>query len=157
VRKADGKPLPGSNLSGTILLPQGHAGPAFLVYRNFDAILAWNRSINYALAVGHMADRLLGMPEIKTGRKADNRPIPREDAQALQEQLIQLGLDPGKADGVLGSKTKAAIRGYQRQAGLPVDGYPSLDLLEHMRRSMPAAKTAAPEVPEKPTRRPVAD
>jgi membrane-bound lytic murein transglycosylase B len=149
VTQADGKPLPGLvNISGAILLPQGHAGPAFLVYRNFDAILTWNRSINYALAVGQLADRLVGLPPLRNGRAADNRPIPREDAQAMQEHLILLGLDPGKADGVLGSRTKAAIRGYQRQSGLPVDGYPSLGLLEHLRQTVARAAPPASAPPE---------
>ncbi|MCP5278615.1 MAG: lytic murein transglycosylase [Thiobacillus sp.] len=142
VTQADGRRLPKlGNITGTILLPQGHAGPAFLVYRNFDAILTWNRSINYALAVGYLSDRLLGLPALRNGRDADNRPIPREEAQAMQEQLIQLGLYTGQADGVLGSRTKAAIRGYQRQAGLPVDGHPSLGLLEHLRHTLAAADT----------------
>lgn len=143
VTRADGKPLPRADMPGAILLPQGHAGPAFLVYRNFHAILTWNRSINYALAVGHLADRLIGQPELKTGRDADNRPIPREEAQAMQQQLIQFGFDLGEADGVLGSRTKAAIRGYQRQAGLPVDGHPSMELLEHLRHAM--ASVAMPD------------
>ena len=139
VTQANGKPLPRLvNISGAILLPQGHAGPAFLVYRNFDAILTWNRSINYALTVGLLAEQLVGLPPLQNGRDADNRPIPREEAQAMQTALIQLGLDPGKPDGVLGSRTKSAIRGYQRQAGLPVDGYPSLDLLEHLRQTVAA-------------------
>ncbi|MEW6678102.1 MAG: lytic murein transglycosylase [Pseudomonadota bacterium] len=135
VTRADGKPLPRmKKMSGSILLPQGHAGPAFLVYDNFDAILTWNRSVNYALAVGLLADQLVGLPPLRNGRDADNRPIPREEAQALQAQLNQLGLYSGPLDGVLGSGTKAAIRAYQRQAGLPPDGYPSLSLLEHMRQ-----------------------
>lgn len=147
VTQADGSPLPRLvNISGAILLPQGHAGPAFMVYRNFDAILTWNRSINYALAVGLLADQLVGLPPLRNGRDADNRPIPREEAQAMQEQLIRLGLYPGQADGVLGSRTKAAIRGYQRQAGLPVDGHPSLDLLAHLRQSVAALDGGKPAV-----------
>lgn len=145
VTQADGAPLPRLvNISGAILLPQGHAGPAFMVYRNFDAILTWNRSINYALAVGLLADRLVGLPPLQNGRDADNRPIPREEALAMQENLTRLGLYPGRADGVLGSGTKAAIRGYQRQAGLPVDGHPSLGLLEHLRRSVAALEGGKP-------------
>lgn len=145
VSRADGKPLPRlANISGAILLPQGLAGPAFLVYRNFDAILTWNHSVHYALAVGYLSDRLLGLPELRTGRDADNRPIPREDAQDLQEQLIRLGLYSGKADGVLGSGTKAAIRAYQARAGLPVDGHPSMALLEHLRQRATSQAEADP-------------
>jgi membrane-bound lytic murein transglycosylase B len=148
VTRAGGERLPRADMSGAILLPQGHAGPAFLVYRNFDAILTWNRAINYALAVGHLADRLIGQPGLQTGGDADNRPIPREEAQAMQRQLIQFGFDLGEADGVLGSRTKAAIRGYQRQAGLPVDGYPSMDLLERLRQSLASVAMPASGQPQ---------
>ncbi|HNF90387.1 MAG TPA: lytic murein transglycosylase, partial [Thiobacillaceae bacterium] len=62
VTLADGKSLPKSDLPGAILLPQGYAGPAFLVYRNFEVVMGWNRSINYALAALILADRLQGLP-----------------------------------------------------------------------------------------------
>jgi len=137
VTQADGRPLPRlATMTGAILLPQGHTGPAFLVYRNFDALLTWNRAIPYALAVGYLSDRLMGLPPLRNGLDADNRPISRQEAQALQEHLLRLGLDPGPADGVLGTRTKTAIRDYQRQTGLPVDGHPSVGLLEHLRQTV---------------------
>ncbi len=134
VRRADGAPLPPADLRGAIVLPQGHAGPAFLVYDNFEVILKWNRSINYAIAVGHLADRLVGLPPLHNGRQADNRRLTRELALELQRRLNELGFDTGAADGIPGSRTRAAVRAYQKTAGLPVDGYPSLPLLEHLRR-----------------------
>lgn len=133
VTQADGQPLPLADMRGAILLPQGHAGPAFLVYRNFDFILNWNRSISYALAVGHLADRLIGLPVLANGRQADNRRMSREDATEIQQRLILLGFDPGASDGVLGARTKAAIREFQHSNQLPADGYPSLGLLERLR------------------------
>ncbi len=133
VTQADGKPLPNSGLQGSIVVPQGHRGPAFLVYHNFDTILDWNRSVSYALAVGYLADRLIGLPPLQNGWDADNQRLARDDVLTLQQGLMQLGLDPGGADGVLGSRTKAAIRSYQSQAGLPADGYPSRDVLERLR------------------------
>jgi len=145
ITQADGKPLPKlPHITGAILLPQGHAGPAFLVYRNFDAILTWNRAVNYALAVGLLADWLVGLPPLRNGRDADNRPIPKQEAQALQEELIRLGFYAGQVDGVLGSGTRVAIRGYQRQAGLPADGNPSMSLLEHMRQTLAASDAGKP-------------
>jgi len=145
VTRADGKSLPRlKKMQGAILLPQGHAGPAFLVYDNFDAILTWNRSVNYALAVGLLADQLVGLPPLRHGLEADNRSIPREDALALQTHLSQLGFYSGPLDGVLGSGTKTAIRAYQHQAGLAADGYPSLTLLEHLRQ---AGAVPAPPTP----------
>ncbi len=132
VTRADGSPLPSADMAGAILLPQGHAGPAFMVYRNFEIILAWNRSVSYALAVGHLADRIAGLPPLANGREADNRRLSREQILELQQRLVALGFDLGEADGVLGSRTKAAIRTYQKSAGLPADGYPSVTLLEQL-------------------------
>lgn len=138
VRRADGKALPKSKISGAIVLPQGHAGPAFLVYRNFDVIMQWNRSINYALAIGHLADRLNGAPELKLGRDADNRRLTRDQLMEIQQLLGQFGFDPGEIDGVPGLKTRLAIRAYQQSAGLPADGHASAGLLEYLQKAKPA-------------------
>ncbi len=132
VRQADGEPLPDSDSRGAILLPQGHNGPAFMVYRNFDVIMNWNRSINYALSVAYLADRLRGEPEWRTGRDADNRRMTRDQVLTLQKRLLALGFDPGGIDGILGGRTRAAIRDYQISKGLPADGFASVQLLERL-------------------------
>jgi len=135
VTQADGSPLPESDMVGAIVLPQGHAGPAFLVYRNFEVIMGWNRSLSYALAVGHLSDRLLGLPELRNGREADNRPLSREQVMEMQRQLAARGLDVGEPDGVPGPQTRLAIRAWQKSAGVPVDGYASVALLEQLQRA----------------------
>lgn len=135
VTQADGSPLPASDLAGAIVLPQGHAGPVFLVYRNFEVIMGWNRSLNYALAVGHLSDRLLGLPELRNGRDADNRPLSREQVMEMQQRLAMRGLDVGEADGVPGARTRTAIRAWQKTAGVPVDGHASVELLEQLQRA----------------------
>lgn len=140
VAQADGSPLPDSDLAGAIVLPQGHAGPAFLVYRNFEVIMGWNRSLNYALAVGHLSDRLLGLPALLGGREADNRPLSREQVMQMQRLLAARGLDVGEPDGLPGPQTRLAIRAWQKKAGQPVDGYASLGLLEQLQ----AAPTPTP-------------
>lgn len=132
VRNADGDPLPRGRLQGAILLPQGHAGPAFLVFSNYHAILDWNRSIHYALAVGLLADRLAGLPPLRNGLDADNRVLTLQDAMDLQRRLAALGFDPGAPDGILGSRTRVAIRAFQMAHGLPADGHPSHGLLERL-------------------------
>lgn len=137
VRKADGSPLPKADINGSIVLPQGYQGPAFVVYRNFDVILYWNRSINYAIAVGYLADRFVGLPRIHHGRNADNIPMTREQSIALQRRLNELGFDAGVPDGIPGSQTKSAIRAFQRRAGLPEDGYASVGLLERLEQFKP--------------------
>jgi membrane-bound lytic murein transglycosylase B len=136
VTQLDGSPLPNQDQSAAILLPQGYAGPAFLVRHNFNVILRWNRSVNYALAVSQLADRLADLPAFSGGRDADNRPLSHEQAIALQKCLTILGFDPGAADGLPGSKTRNTIRAYQTSVGLPEDGYPSVDLLEKLHASL---------------------
>lgn len=133
VRQSDGSPLPQADMEGSVILPQGHAGPAFLVYDNFRAIMRWNRSINYAVAVGHLADRIVGLPPLRTGREAEHGPLSRDDAEEMQELLNRIGFDAGPEDGVPGPQTRAAIRAFQEELSLPPDGYPSPAILQRLR------------------------
>jgi membrane-bound lytic murein transglycosylase B len=134
VRRADGGALPTpEGMQGSIVIPQGHDGPAFLVYGNFRHILSWNRSINYAISVGYLADRIVGLPEFRTGRNVDNRALSRDQVMAMQRLLNQLGHDAGSVDGLPGPSTRAAIRRFQQARDLPADGHPSVDLLERLR------------------------
>lgn len=135
VTLADGKALPKSDIAGAILLPQGYAGPAFLVYRNFEVIMAWNRSINYALSVLLMADRLQGQPLPRLGRDADNRRLSIDQIFEIQHLLSDRGFSTGDPDGIPGSRTREAIRAFQKSAGLPADGFVSATLLEQLRQA----------------------
>jgi membrane-bound lytic murein transglycosylase B len=133
VKRADGGSLPVvDDMQGSIVLPQGHNGPAFLVYGNFRKILRWNRSVKYAIAVGYLADRIVGLPKIQNGRDVSNAPMARADLITLQERLNTLGFDAGPVDGLPGPKTRAAIRSFQKAAGLPPDGHPSPALLDKL-------------------------
>ena len=51
----------------------------------------------------------------------------------VQQELAHRGYHVGAADGVLGRRTRAAIRDYQRDHGLPVTGEVSLELVNHLR------------------------
>lgn len=133
VRRIEGWDLPTSDIEGSIVLPAGRQGPAFLVYENFRTILKWNRSILYAVAVGHLADRIAGKGTFKTARPAKDIPLSRADMLDIQRILNTFGFDAGKPDGIAGSKTRAAIKAFQRKATLPPDGYPSFGLLERLR------------------------
>jgi membrane-bound lytic murein transglycosylase B len=137
VRRADGKDLPQGNMKGSILLPQGHQGPAFLVYDNFRIILRWNRSINYAICVGHLADRIIGWPPVLNGQDAEHEPLSRDEIEKMQRHLNRLGFCAGPADGLVGPCTKAAIRDLQEAHALPPDGYPTPALL-HFLLALPA-------------------
>lgn len=127
VTQVDGTSLPALDNSA-IILPQGWQGPAFLVGSNFDVVMKWNRSVNYALSVSHLADQLSKGTTIVNGWGVNNVAITFNQAWAMQEKLNQLGYDSGKPDGYPGTKTHSAIRRYQLKHGLPADGFPSYEL-----------------------------
>ena len=130
VRKINGDDLPRMNMKGSLVLPAGHTGPAFLVYNNYRTILQWNRSDLYAIAVGHLADRLEGKGPFETARPVSEQQLSRNQVEKIQELLSAQGFDPGPIDGVIGSQTRQAIKEFQRTAKLPADGHPSPELLE---------------------------
>ena len=130
VKRITGQELPKVDIEASLILPAGHAGPAFLVYNNFHTILRWNRSDFYAIAVGYLADRIIGRRPLLSFRPASEQPLSRNQVEKIQELLIARGYDPGGIDGVIGSQTRLAIKEFQRTAKLPADGHPSAELLE---------------------------
>lgn len=133
VRQANGRPLQQADMQGSIVLPQGYLGPAFLVYENFRAIMRWNYSVHYAISVGHLADRIVGLPQLLHGRDAEHAPLSRNETEEMQQLLNRLGFDAGTADGIAGPRTRAAIRALQQELSLPADGYPAPALLQRLR------------------------
>ncbi|MBS0446442.1 MAG: lytic murein transglycosylase [Proteobacteria bacterium] len=131
VRAVDGGALP-ECADAALLLPAGRRGPAFLIGANFRAILRYNNSTSYALAVALLAQRLTDGPGVQAAWPRDLVPLGRSQLLALQTALNARGYDSGTPDGLLGPATRAALRSYQRSAGLPPDGYPTLDLLERL-------------------------
>lgn len=129
ITRTDGKPLPKQDLKAALLLPAGVNGPAFLVYDNFRIILKWNRSISYALAIGHLSDRITGGPAF-VGTRVDEEPLPREQVLGLQLALKKLGYLEAEPDGTLGSGTRRALRKYQVSCKLPADGYANAAIIK---------------------------
>ena len=119
VRRLNGEPLAESSESAAIFLPAGVRGPAFLVYANFYAILKYNFATSYALAVSVLSDRLKGQSGIAGSWPRDDEMLSVSQRVTLQEGLTTLGYDTGGADGVLGRRTRAAIREFQKARGLP--------------------------------------
>lgn len=134
VTQLDGNALPQADMTAALILPMGHRGPAFLVYDNFRVILDWNRSIYYALAVGHLADRLAGAPALAGPRPALGPALSSAEVHELQRLLAMRGFDPGEPDGRTGPVTRGALRAFQASEGLPADGYPTRQLLVLLRR-----------------------
>lgn len=119
--------------AASILIPSGKTGPAFMIFPNFKVITRYNNSESYVIGIGHLSDRLAGGPPIKGQFPPDALGMTIDDRRELQSRLTQAGFDTDGADGVIGSKTRAAISAYQQSAGLTVTGEPSLQLLQRLR------------------------
>jgi len=124
-------PLP-DLADGSVLLPAGARGPAFLVGANFRALLRYNNSTSYALAVGLLAQRLIGGSGVQAPWPRDLAALTRGQLLAVQTALNQRGFPSGTPDGIMGPATRDGIRRYQRSVGLPADGYPDPHLLERL-------------------------
>ena len=116
-----------------LFLPAGIHGPAFLMYSNFRVILKWNKSVLYAVSVGHLADRIMKKPPFSKKYFQRGSSFTLENSQEVQELLSKLGLYQGEIDGVLGRKSREAVRKFQTMYGLPADGYANASLLHFMR------------------------
>lgn len=123
-RAYGGEPLP-EMADAAILMPTGVRGPAFIVGRNFDAILRYNNSTSYALSVGLLSQRIGGGPGVQAAWPVDLRALTRTEIVALQTALNRQGFDSGAPDGQVGPATRKALRAFQRTVGLPADGYPT--------------------------------
>jgi len=131
VLRANGNRLPNSNMKASLIVPMGHRGPAFLVYRNFDVIMDWNHSILYALSVGYLADRINGSGKLIA--KPINEPLlTKDNILTIQQTLNLLGYDTGVPDGMAGPKTRSATRQFQSDIGLVADGYVGYELYQQL-------------------------
>jgi membrane-bound lytic murein transglycosylase B len=135
VKLAGGRPLPNVDDPSSIILPAGWRGPAFILYPNFKAVMNWNRSTLYALAVGILARQIVGGPPVMQAAPADDEPLSRDTIIDLQSRLAKLGLYTDETDGLLGPKTRSAVRLFQKQAGLPADGHPTPDVVRRLQQT----------------------
>jgi membrane-bound lytic murein transglycosylase B len=119
-----------------ILLPAGHKGPALIAYPNFKVVLAYNNAISYALAICQLSQRFVGEPAIRKPWPRGEQPVlSRNDRVELQVLLARRNYDVGEADGVIGKRTREAIRAFQRSVGMVPDGFPTIELLQKLRQT----------------------
>ena len=129
------KPVRGGSLpigAAGLILPSGATGPAFLTYRNFEALLHYNRSSSYVLAVSLLASRIRGEEDLVRPWPAHEETLLGTEIKAMQTHLVSLGFDTGGIDGLVGPATIAALRDYQSAHRLTADGYPTRALLRHL-------------------------
>jgi membrane-bound lytic murein transglycosylase B len=134
IARADGKPFPQPDASAKMWVPVP-GGPAFLLGPNFYSVRSYNPSMNYALAICHLGDRILGGPAFLQPFPNSERALTLAEMQEMQERLTKAGFDTGGTDGRAGNDTMQAIRDYQAKMGLtPVDGYGGLKVLARLRQ-----------------------
>jgi len=136
VKRAGGAALPASDEPSSIILPAGWRGPAFILYPNFKAVMNWNRSTLYALSVTILAQQIAGGPTVMQPPPADDEPLSRDTVIDIQTRLARLGFYSDETDGLLGPKTRSAVRLFQKQAGLPADGHPTPDMVARLQRAV---------------------
>ncbi len=127
-----GHPVANDTQEAALVIPAGHEGPAFLAYDNFRVIMGWNRSQYYAIAVGHLADRIAGAGGLQNPPPEDAPALSRSDVELLQATLSAKGFDAGEPDGILGPATRSAIRSYQASNDMVADGFPGEELLKRL-------------------------
>ncbi|MDX9884800.1 lytic murein transglycosylase [Thauera sp.] len=135
VTRIDGTPMPAGATPAGLLLPAGEDGPAFLVTRNFDALYSYNAAESYGLAIAHLSDRLRGGAPFVTPWPTDDPGLSRAERRELQQLLIARGHEIGEADGMIGARTREALKLEQAALGLAADGRAGQRVLQALRAS----------------------
>lgn len=125
-----GSKLANDGLEAALILPMGRNGPAFLAYPNFYTLLEWNSSLVYATSAAYFATRIDGAPRVSRGGTINS--LSAKEVERLQTILARRGYDVGKVDGIIGARTRAAVKEVQLQLGLPADSYPTKELLAEL-------------------------
>lgn len=135
--RADGSAILQGNLTNNttagLMTPAGANGPAFLVFKNFDAIYGYNAAESYALAIAHLSDRLQGAGPFLTPWPTDDAGTSRAERREIQRLLLSKGYDIGEADGLIGDKTRQAIQKEQLRLGLNPTGRAGQQILRALR------------------------
>lgn len=138
ITRVDGTPILPADAQAAVLLPAGVKGPAFLVFRNFDAIYSYNAAESYALAIATLSDRLRGGAGLVTPWPTDDAGLGRAERKQLQQLLLARGHAIGEADGMIGTLTRRAIVLEQQRLGLqPEDGRAGTKILQALQRETP--------------------
>jgi len=134
IRRAGGGAFPRPDDRAYLLIPAGARGPAFLMLQNFRVIMKYNPAEAYALAIGHLADRLRGGGEFVQPWPRDERVLTVDERYEMQQLLARRGYDVGEPDGLLGPRTRLAIRNFQASIGQIPDGFASSGVLDRLRQ-----------------------
>jgi lytic murein transglycosylase len=134
IARMDGATLGPADRTAALILPAGARGPAFLVFRNYDAIFSYNAAESYALAIALLSDQLRGARGLAASWPTDDPGLSRAERRELQTLLAARGHDLGEIDGMIGKATRAAIVAEQRRLGFDPDGRAGRRLLAALRQ-----------------------
>jgi lytic murein transglycosylase len=134
VRRADGRAFPRPADRAFLLLPAGARGPAFLMLKNFSVIMKYNPAEDYALAIGYLADRMRGGAPFVASWPRDERVLTLDERHQMQQLLARRGFHIGEPDGLIGPRTRLAIRDFQVSVGELPDGFASSAVLDRLRQ-----------------------
>lgn len=150
VRDLRGKKLKYSpQLKGSIIIPDGRKGAAYIVFGNYKRIMIWNRSENYALAIGILADYIINSENCHPLYSVQQYALTDDEVKTIQifaNKILQSRL---KEDGKLGPQTKEAVKKLQARARLHQDGYPDYQLLNKIKKYNPKTGFNVPVPPQK--------
>ena len=133
VKRAGGAGFPHPQDRAYLLLPAGARGPAFLMLRNFRVIMKYNPAEAYALAIGHLADRLSGGGPFVHDWPRDERVLTLDERYEMQQLLARRGFNVGEPDGLTGPQTRLAVRDFQASIGQIPDGFASSEVFDRLR------------------------
>jgi membrane-bound lytic murein transglycosylase B len=135
VLRASGKAYPRPTDRAYLFIPAGAHGPAFLMLNNFRVLMKYNPAEAYALAIGHLADRLRGEAPIITAWPRQERVLTSAERYELQQQLVRRGFDiGGEPNGRINARSRSAIKSFQVSQGLVPDGFATAEMLERLRQ-----------------------
>lgn len=132
VKPAQGETLP-QLTRAAVIVPAGAQGPAFMVGRNFDAILRYNNATSYALGVGLLAQRIAGESGLQAAWPRQLSALSRDQIREMQQLLNAQGFAVGTPDGIVGPNTREGLRAFQRRIGETPDAFPTFALLKALR------------------------
>ena len=134
ISRVDGTSIAPLETAAALVMPAGRAGPAFLVFKNFDAIYSYNASESYAFAIALLANRLRGQGGLVTAWPTNDPGLSRRERRELQALLLQRGHDIGEVDGMIGSASRVAITSEQQRLGMPADGRAGQGILAALKK-----------------------
>ena len=133
IHRVGNQPFARPNERAYLLVPAGVRGPGFLMLNNFRVIMKYNPAEAYALAIGHLADRMRGGGPVVQPWPREERVLTRAEVYELQQRLVAHGFDAGEPNGRFGAKSRAALRDFQARAGMIPDGFANVAVLERLR------------------------